>query len=281
MFQEPRLFSHLSVEANIALPFTLQSRRLLRLWTGRVAPADYERVIKLAEMLSITHLLGRRVTGLSGGEAQRVALARALATEADVFLLDEPLASIDEEQRQEFADLLHQLLGRQRQRQALSIYVSHDLVEAGLLADQMVVMADGLIVQSGPTEEIFDQPANVRTAKFLAGGEYAELQGAIAEDADGMFLRVIDAPGCRLNLDPSEPLAQKARHCTVIVRGGRLDGSGDPLGPLLSMRSLGARHYGVLGLAGRQVTLPIHGERQSHTGGLVSVRRQDWLIYEG
>ncbi|MCM2374599.1 ABC transporter ATP-binding protein [Aporhodopirellula aestuarii] len=95
-----------------------------------------------AEMLGITHLLGRRVEGLSGGEAQRVALGRALAGEPSVLLLDEPLSALDEQTRDEMLALLQTLKDATH---VTTLHVTHNRIEADVLADRRFRIVDGVI----------------------------------------------------------------------------------------------------------------------------------------
>ena len=129
--QDASLFSRLTVGEHLA--FALRVRR----WA---AAAIVQRVTELAELLSIGHLLDRRPSGLSGGEAQRVALGRALAMRPGVLLLDEPLSALDEATRRE----MHQLLRELRRQTAVTVlHVTHNRAEAEALADRLFELHDG------------------------------------------------------------------------------------------------------------------------------------------
>ncbi|RKT83746.1 molybdate transport system ATP-binding protein [Saccharopolyspora antimicrobica] len=141
-----------------------------------------------------SELAGRRPGQLSGGQAQRVALARALAAEPKLLLLDEPLAALDVDAAPAMRGLLHQVLGRQEKP---TVLVTHDVLDAVVLADRLVVLLDGCIVEQGPTREVLSRPKEPFTARVAGlnlvpgvarenGVEFGEtvLSGRIAEDVD-------------------------------------------------------------------------------------------------
>ncbi|HEX6475998.1 MAG TPA: ABC transporter ATP-binding protein, partial [Acidimicrobiales bacterium] len=120
-----------------------------------------------AHWLSQLGLLGletRRPAQLSGGQRQRVALARALCRSPDLLLLDEPFSSLDVPVKTELARELRQL---QRVTGVSSVVVTHDPEEAALLADEVIVIAEGRILQAGPRAEVFGQPASPEVARLL------------------------------------------------------------------------------------------------------------------
>src|SRR6185312_14669740 len=141
------------------------------------------RVREVAEMVRLTPLLDKLPGACSGGESQRVALARTLVTNPSTFLLDEPLSSLDAKLRRELraeCDRLHQELKR------TFIYVTHDQEEAMTLADRIVVMRSGEIVQVGSPMEIYSDPVNYFVADFfgspsmnLVAGEIAQANGTL------------------------------------------------------------------------------------------------------
>ena len=173
VFQTHALFPHKTVMQNIE--FGLRMKRM-------PAPERARRVREVAEMVHISHLLDKMPGQCSGGEAQRVALARTLVTHPSTFLLDEPLSSLDAKLRRELraeCDRLHQALKR------TFIYVTHDQEEAMTLADRIVVMRSGEIVQIGSPMEIYSDPVNYFVADFfgspsmnLLGGEIVQKNGS-------------------------------------------------------------------------------------------------------
>ncbi len=121
-----------------------------------------ERVRAVAATVKVDHLLAKKPATLSGGEAQRVALARTIVVQPAVFLMDEPLSSLDAKLRVEMRTelkRLHASLG------ATFIYVTHDQAEAMTMADRIVVMNQGRVQQVGPPLTIYGDPAN----RFVAG----------------------------------------------------------------------------------------------------------------
>jgi ABC-type sugar transport system ATPase subunit len=131
--QDLALFPTLTVAQH--LQFALRLRRL-------AATQIAERTSELAEVLGITHLLGRHIQGLSGGESQRVALGRALSFRPSVLLLDEPLSALDEATRQE----MHTLLRKLKQSTGVTtLHVTHSVEEATALADRRIQLAEGVL----------------------------------------------------------------------------------------------------------------------------------------
>lgn len=156
VFQEALLFRHMDVQQNIEFgPKSLkrnsdQSRRLIELWIDR---------------LDLDHLRSRRPAELSGGETQRVAIARTMVTEPDLLILDEPLAAIDASARPRIRRILARSL---HEFGGPAIVITHDPAEAFLLADDIFIIEDGRITQSGSPEDIRMKPAT-RYAADLAG----------------------------------------------------------------------------------------------------------------
>jgi molybdate/tungstate transport system ATP-binding protein len=145
------LFPHLSVAQNVALG-------------ERSNRATKEHNKDLLSYFGIAHLTGRAPAELSAGEKQRVALARALASAPDLFLFDEPFSALDAETRSQLRAELKTFL---RALAIPAVFVTHDHDEAMALADKVVVLRDGGIVQSSTAAEIFNKPANSFVARFV------------------------------------------------------------------------------------------------------------------
>ncbi|HTQ79868.1 MAG TPA: ABC transporter ATP-binding protein, partial [Thermoanaerobaculia bacterium] len=157
VFQSYALFPHLRVRDNIAFGLTTsRHRRPRREVESRVAEA--------AELLALAPLLDRRSTELSGGEQQRVAVARAIAPRPALLLLDEPLSALDAQRRRTVRADLASLFSRLG---TTVFYVTHDQEEALLLADHLIVLDRGRIVQEGPPLELYRRPLNAFVARFL------------------------------------------------------------------------------------------------------------------
>jgi molybdate transport system ATP-binding protein len=161
VFQDYRLFPHLSVLDNVAFP-----ARVRGAGTGaaRRAAAEHLAAVGLAELAS------RRVAGLSGGQAQRVALARALAAQPRLLLLDEPLAALDARTRAQVRTWLRRHLAAFA---GPSIVVTHDPLEAMILADRLLVLEDGRVVQAGAPAAVARRPATDYVARLVGLNLYA------------------------------------------------------------------------------------------------------------
>jgi molybdopterin-binding protein len=157
VYQQYHLFPHLTVRENIGYGLRRQG--------GNGAQSN--RVVELAELLTISPLLERSVRGLSGGEQQRVALARALAPRPSILLLDEPFASVDPSTRQVLRRELRQLHEREG---ITTLQVTHDFDEALRLGDLVAVLSEGRIAQSGTPEEVFRFPNSAFVARFVGSG---------------------------------------------------------------------------------------------------------------
>ena len=153
VYQDHALFPHLSVAENIAYP--LKSRGLRRKAADQVTR-------DLAQRMSIQQLLHRKPGSLSGGEQQRVALARTLALNPSVLLLDEPLASLDVQMKKD----IRRLLRRINQDGMTILHVTHDYEEAITLGNNVAVLNEGKIIQTGSIAEVFQHPRHAFTASF-------------------------------------------------------------------------------------------------------------------
>ena len=155
VFQSYALYPHMTIFQNVSFGLRMAHR-----------PRDFiaDKVNKAATILKLDRLLDRKPAQLSGGQKQRVAIGRAIVRKPEVFLFDEPLSNLDAalrmSMRVEFSRL-HRELG------TTMIYVTHDQVEAMTLADRIVVMRDGRILQVGAPMELYEKPADVFTARFI------------------------------------------------------------------------------------------------------------------
>ena len=153
VFQSYALYPHMSVRENLA--FGLKLRKVPK-------PEIERRVNEAAETIQLQKLLDRKPKELSGGQRQRVALGRAIVREPAVFLMDEPLSNLDAKLRvQTRAEIarIHQRLG------TTMVYVTHDQIEAMTMGTRIAVMSDGLLMQVGTPQALYDTPAN----RFVAG----------------------------------------------------------------------------------------------------------------
>jgi putative spermidine/putrescine transport system ATP-binding protein len=172
MFQSYALFPHLSVRDNVA--FTLRVRRMSK-------PERYREADRVIEQVQLGEFAQRLPSQLSGGQQQRVALARAIITKPRVLLLDEPLSALDEFLRLQMRSELREM---QRQLGITFIHVTHTQLEAVAVADQVVVMDRGHIVQSDPARTVYAEPRNAYVARFMGGQNV--LGGHLESVDDGM-----------------------------------------------------------------------------------------------
>ena len=186
VFQDYALYPHKSVRDNLG--FGLKVRGLDRAETAR-------RIQDAATMLGIEHLLDRRPGQLSGGQRQRVAMGRAIVRRPQVFLFDEPLSNLDAKLRGQVRTeikKLHQTLG------TTILYVTHDQVEAMTLADRIVILQAGQIVQVGTPDQVYNNPANVFVGGFIGSPAMnfltATVENRIATSGD-LRLDLSQVPG--------------------------------------------------------------------------------------
>ena len=214
VFQTYALYPQMTVFDNIA--FSLQVRR-------RPPEEIRKKVEWAAEILDLTQFLKRKPAALSGGQRQRVAMGRALVRDPKVFLFDEPLSNLDAKLRGQMRyeiRRIHDRLG------ATTVYVTHDQVEAMTMADEIVVMRGGEIMQIGTPDEVYDRPANVFVADFI-GSPPINLLRAKIDGHEG-------APAVRFGASRLPlPVDTRARLGQDVVYGVRpTDVALDPEGPI-------------------------------------------------
>ena len=157
VFQQYSLYPHLTAYDNLAFPLRSPARRVPE-------PEIKRRIEEIAAMLRISGKLQNRATQLSGGEMQRVAIGRALVRRPAIYLMDEPLSSLDAKLR---ADLRLELKRIQQELGATILYVTHDQTEAMTMANRIGVMDRGVLVQVGSPREIYAEPRNIYVATRL------------------------------------------------------------------------------------------------------------------
>lgn len=174
VFQFYALYPHMTVRKNIAFP----------LENIGTSPADTEAAIdRVAHALSIETLLNQYPRQLSGGDQQRVSLARAMVRTPDIYLMDEPLGTLDAEHRLELRAFIRR---QQLSHSITAIYVTHDQEEALSLADRIVVMDGGKIRQIGSPSEIYNHPADLFVANFVGSPGMNLLTGQIVQRENGL-----------------------------------------------------------------------------------------------
>jgi multiple sugar transport system ATP-binding protein len=170
VFQSYALYPHMNVFKNIAFP--LEARRIPKAEIKK-------RVEQTAAILEIDKLLHRYPRELSGGQMQRVAIGRAIVRKPEVFLMDEPLSNLDAQLR---VSMRAQLKRLQMDLGVTTIYVTHDQAEAMTLADQLVVMKNGVVQQVSGPEEVYNNPENTFVASFIGSPPMNFATGRLTED---------------------------------------------------------------------------------------------------
>ncbi len=157
VFQQYSLYPHLTVRENLEFPLKSPILRTLR--------AEIDRKVgEVAETLQISHKLDSKATTLSGGEMQRVSIGRALVRNPKVYLMDEPLSSLDAKLR---TDLRIELKSIQANSGATLLYVTHDQIEAMTMATHVGVLDRGKLVQFGSPRQIYEDPVSIYAASRL------------------------------------------------------------------------------------------------------------------
>jgi sn-glycerol 3-phosphate transport system ATP-binding protein len=216
VFQSYALFPHLTVADNITFGLSVR---------GVPRQQAEQRLERIAALLGLEALLRRKPSQLSGGQQQRVALGRALIAEAPVCLLDEPLSNLDAQLRLE---LRREIRSLQQRLGITMIYVTHDQSEAMSMADQVILMRAGRIEQNGTPVELYEEPANLFTARFIGSTpmNFLDLDdgpnGAVVAGGEGPALFAGAGRGRVLGLRPEDVTVNAANgrsafHATVTA----------------------------------------------------------------
>jgi multiple sugar transport system ATP-binding protein len=178
VFQSYALYPNMNVRRNIS--FGLEMRKVPK-------PEQEQIVQRVAQMLQIEPLLGRKPSQLSGGQRQRVAMGRALARDPAIFLFDEPLSNLDAKLRVEMRTEIKHL---HRRTGSTIVYVTHDQIEAMTLGDKIAVMNAGEIQQFGNPREIYDNPTNLFVAGFIGSPSMNFVPCEVVQAEDGCGVRL-------------------------------------------------------------------------------------------
>ncbi|QYZ69380.1 ABC transporter ATP-binding protein [Neotabrizicola shimadae] len=221
VFQSYAIFPHMTVRENVAFGLTI---------AGASKAEKDAKVAEAARILQMEHLLDRRPSQLSGGQRQRVAIGRAIVRKPEVFLFDEPLSNLDAALRMDMRmeiGKLHNQLG------ATMIYVTHDQVEAMTLADKIVVLKDGQVMQIGAPMDLYHDPANLFVAGFL-GAPSMNFVKVTVQAVNGNRVLVsnaaldpVEVSGKRGPFKPGDSaiLGLRPQYLSVVKDAGRLHGA--------------------------------------------------------
>lgn len=200
VFQDYALWPHMTVYGNIAYP--LKARKLSRTETRK-------RVMEVLEMVGLEHKIRSYPGELSGGEKQRTALARVIALNPSLILMDEPLANIDAGMKNQ---LMKGIKDIQRELKSTMVYVTHDQSEAFEMADRMIVMKDGVILQEGRPRDVYMKPENEFVAGFIGASNFIDIEGKNQFNS-------VDCNKCKLCIRPENiRINGKGKFCGRIKR---------------------------------------------------------------
>jgi len=266
VFQNYAIYPHLTVAQNIGFG----------LYTAKLSKADkQQRIEAAARTLDLQDLLKRRPSELSGGQRQRVAIGRAMVRDPVAFLFDEPLSNLDAQLRGQMRIEIKRL--HQRLKSTI-IYVTHDQVEAMTMADRIVVMRDGRILQVGTPSEIYERPADVFTARFIGSPAMNMLPATLGER--GIEIGGVSAP------IPAGDAAGKRGPIQVGVRAhdlltGAAPGTGQLVlsGAVNAVEPLGAETLVHVAIGDREVTATAPGKASIGFGQSVTVGAAAGSLY--
>jgi len=262
VFQQYSLYPHLTVYDNLAFPLRSPARRVAE-------PVIRKRVERTAELLHIASKLNNRATRLSGGEMQRVAIGRALVRDPAIYLMDEPLSSLDAKLR---AELRLELKRIQVELGATILYVTHDQVEAMTMASRIGVIRDGRLLQLGTPREIYEAPADRYVASRLGMPPINFLSAALVNDVAmppatetlGIrteHLQIVAAQGAGMvgRVHRVEHLGEQ-NHVYLEYKGQMLVTLADPHEPLQAGTDVGIRPLAPLyfDATGRRIAATVH-----------------------
>jgi multiple sugar transport system ATP-binding protein len=202
VFQQYSLYPHLTVRQNLEFPLKSPILRTSRTEIDR-------KVAEVAEILQISHKLDNKATALSGGEMQRVSIGRALVRNPSVYLMDEPLSSLDAKLR---ADLRIELKSIQAEFGATLLYVTHDQIEAMTMATHVGVLDKGRLVQFGSPREIYVNPVSVYAASRLGQPRINVLPADVFAGAPARAVQIGLRPEQILQGEGEDSFVQRVEH---------------------------------------------------------------------
>jgi len=251
VFQQYSLYPHLSVYDNLAFPLRSPVHRVPE-------PQIRKRVEQTAELLHIAAKLNNRATRLSGGEMQRVAIGRALVRDPAIYLMDEPLSSLDAKLR---AELRLELKRIQLELGATILYVTHDQVEAMTLASRVGVIRAGRLLQVGTPREIYENPADRYVASRLGTPQINFLPLALVSDVPA-------PPG-------TETIGIRTEHLQIASRSG-----GALVGRVHRIEHLGEQNHVHLEYRGRTMITLADPHQPLQAGEEVELRLRHPLYFD-
>jgi multiple sugar transport system ATP-binding protein len=245
VFQQYSLYPHLSVRENLEFP--LKSPILN-------TPADImkQKVNEVAEVLRISHKLDNKATELSGGEMQRVSMGRALVRNPRIYLMDEPLSSLDAKLR---GDLRIELKRIQAELGATILYVTHDQIEAMTMATQIGVLNNGRLEQFGTPRDIYENPSSLYVATRLGSPRINTLPVSVFSGAP--------AGATLIGLRPEHIELGSGQDCQVM----RIEHLGDQIRLHLQ-------------LAGHKITTLIEAHTTIKVGDVIAIQPKNPIFFD-
>ncbi|MEQ1955654.1 ABC transporter ATP-binding protein [Mesorhizobium sp. CN2-181] len=251
VFQQYSLYPHLTVYENLAFPLRSPTRK-------RSEEEIKARVAEIAKLVRIDHKLENKSTRLSGGEMQRVAIGRALVRRPAIYLMDEPLSSLDAKLR---GELRLELKRIQTELGSTLLYVTHDQIEAMTMADRIGILAEGRLVQIGTPREIYTQPANLHVAARLGQPAINLLPAGLLPDAAPAGTKTVGARTEHLKIEKAA--------------NGHADGTIDWI------EHLGDQNHLHLTVGGRRLVTLTDPDTSFQKGDRVTVRFRAPLYFDG
>ena len=193
VFQSYALYPHMTVRENLS--FGLKNMKYSKQHIE-------QQINTAADTLQLTDYLDRLPSKLSGGQRQRVAIGRAIVRDPKIFLFDEPLSNLDAELR---VQMRHELIRLHEKLGNTMVYVTHDQIEAMTMADRIVVLNEGNIVQVGSPLELYNHPKNTFTASFIGSPKINLLDGEIIKiEENKLLINLFDDTNICLNANIPE-----------------------------------------------------------------------------
>ena len=199
VFQSYALYPHMTVRENMGFALSI---------AGMNKAEIESRVAEAAKILDLEPYLDRKPKAMSGGQRQRVAMGRAIVRKPQVFLMDEPLSNLDAKLRVQTRTQIAKL---QRDLGVTTVYVTHDQTEAMTMGDRIAVLKDGLLMQVGTPQELYDTPNNIFVAGFIGSPAMNLLEAPVAEGAIQLGDRAVPLPPVA-----AEALAKAGRTSAVL-----------------------------------------------------------------
>ncbi|KNG92685.1 ABC transporter ATP-binding protein [Pseudaestuariivita atlantica] len=263
VFQNYALYPHMSVRENLGFSLKIAKR----------PEAEIARAVEdAAAILGLDALLERTPAELSGGQRQRVAMGRAIVRHPDVFLFDEPLSNLDAKLRTQMRVEIKKLHAKV---QTTIVYVTHDQIEAMTLADRIVIMKDGHIVQVGTPLDVFERPVDTFVAGFIGSPPMNLIDGTIRDDTvvfgDGRSLPV--PPDFAGRLENGHRVVFGFRADVLMPKGHALAESGTVHDIDLTIdlaEPLGSESMLFSSLAGKEIQARMHNPRAVRSGEVLT-----------